>query len=221
PTGAQTEYRYNGFGERTQTFDPDVGPTPIVYDYYKDGMLKSSTSASGQSTVLTYDALHRLQYEDLFGVGGRRHRYDEAAGRQSPGVPPVGHLTSIQDMVTSVTEQFQYDSIGRVVTSSQSIGGAASDTVQFSYDALSRLKSVVYPDGKEVEQTFRPDGRTETVRGVNLPITFASNTGYTPWGALAQVHYGNGLDVTYTYEPNVTWMTGVRACFSCGLSDED
>jgi RHS repeat-associated protein len=220
PTTAQIEYRYNGFGEQTQTFDPDIGSVPVVYDYNKDGLLKTTTDASGQTTNLTYDALHRLQYEDLVGVGGRRHRYDEPGGRLAPLPRPIGHLTSVQDLVTGVTQQFQYDLIGRPIKSSQTIG-AATDTVDLGYDALSRTMWIQYPDTKMIEYYYRPDGRPDRVQGVNIPIVFANNAGYTPWGAMTQVHYGNGMDVSFQYDQAAAWMNHVKACFSCNQTGEN
>jgi RHS repeat-associated protein len=220
PTNAQIEYRYNGFGEQTQTFDPDIGSVPVVYDYNKDGLLKTTTDASGQTTNLTYDALHRLQYEDLVGVGGRRHRYDEASGRVAPLPRPIGHLTSVQDLVTGVTQQFQYDVIGRPIRSTQTIG-AVTDTVDVGYDALSRIEWIQYPDLKMIEYYYRSDGRPDKVQGTNIPIVFANNAGYTAWGAMTQVHYGNGMDVRYQYDPAAMWLNHAKACFSCDQIGED
>jgi RHS repeat-associated protein len=216
PSNRQIEHQYNGFGEKTTTIDPDSGTTG--FEYYKDGLLSKFTDAAGQDTTYAYDALHRVLHEEHTDGTRTEYHYDEQAGRPL-GARPIGHLTSVDGTPTGVRQEMTYDDIGRLIVSSERVDGQFR-SIRFDLDAMGRPERLTYPDNFVLAYTYQPDGHTGMVGSQATAGLFASDADYTAWGNVSHVTLGNGLGVTYQYNPVTAWLDGIDACFHCGQANE-
>lgn len=102
----------------------------------------------------------------------------------------VGKLTTATDAHGS--EQFWYDTRGRVETQRRTIEGISADT-DFTYDSADRLKSVTYPDGDIRDYGYNAAGQLISLVGVVLDID------YDLWGAATAIVRANGTTDSRTY----------------------
>src|SRR3972149_5806727 len=72
-------------------------------------------------------------------------------------------------------------------------GVTASFTTETSYDAMSRVKSIKYPDDETVNYTYDSAGNLWQVG------SYAAYTNYTALGQPRRVDYGNGASTDYVY----------------------
>src|SRR5262249_36155560 len=123
------------------------------YTYDNAGRLLSQTDAKGQRTTFTYDAIgRRIQKTTLAGTPQAttaNWTYDEwRSGYSNTRRGTTGNKPS-------AVSTYNYDALGRPVTSSRTIAGATY-TTQSGYDAGGRLLWTQYPDGDTVGTPANP-----------------------------------------------------------------
>jgi RHS repeat-associated protein len=185
------------------------------YDYDLAGNRTSLRKRDGQVIIYSYDTLNRVTLKDLPGNSA-----DVAYTYDSRGLQ-LGAKFAASDL--GVVNA--YDSVGRLVSSTNSTGGT-SRTLSYQYNANGARTRVTHPDGSyfsyeydgldrvtairenggDALATIAYDtlGRRQTLsRGASVAST---NYGYDPVGrltSLAQDLSGSAYDVTqsFTYTP--------------------
>ena len=112
---------------------------------------------------------------------------------------------------SSGTTSFSYDLLGRTASETKTVNGTPY-TFNRSYDALSRLKTLTYPDGETVTYTYNGLGDVETVTGEipgAAPISYVTNVDYNASGQITRLQYGNGVATDYTYNPNTLRLSSL------------
>jgi RHS repeat-associated protein len=164
----------------------------MAYDYDDSGNLLHKIDARGVVSTYTYDALDRnltiVYTNDPAGTPSITHTYDTATlgkGRlkstQTSGA--TGSLTTIQT----------YDALGRIKGSTQTLG-SKSYPLSYTYDLAGHVKTIDYPSGNKVTNTYDTGGRLQSfvgnLGGAAQERNYSTNISYTPGGALSQEQLG-------------------------------
>ncbi len=201
--GNATTYTYDGFGDVIQQTSPDSGTT--VYTYDPDGNLVQKVDATGATVNYTFDALDRLTSASYPADPSENvaYTYDQ------PGFGfSLGRLTTVTDAAGSLNRT--YDERGNILSESRGINGATLNT-SYTYDAAGRVASVSYPSGWQILNTRDAMGRitgiTAQAAGGNTPVPIVSNVGYTPFGPVNSMTFGNGVTETRSFDPDYRLLT--------------
>ena len=164
-----------------------------TYTYDPDGNVISVTTGRGTITY-SYDALNRV-ISETGGSIDNSYTYDLAT---TPGgfssQNPIGRLVEASNGVNA-SEQFSYDSMGRIVYQANCIPTDCTQTgnaVLAQYDSIGDLTSFTYPDGRVITQGF---DAAQNLTGVQL----------SSWNGQSQsLSYVTGM----TYAPHRTTYRG-------------
>jgi len=144
-------------------------------------------TAGSPTAVLTYDSLNRLVTETpdaSYGEPAINFAYT-----------PNGLLSQMID--GSGTTSYAYDSLDRITSKSTPAG-----TLNYTYDAVGNVASMSSsPSGVSVNYSYDALNRLSTVVDNNLPAGQNTTTyTYDPASNLATATYPNGLQATYAYD---------------------
>lgn len=192
-------FGYDGLGRLTQEVTPEAGTKTYAYD--NDGNVQTVTTARGTITY-NYDALDRV-ISETGGSLSNYYTYDVAnvAGFQSQF--PIGRMVEASNNVNA-SEQFSYDSMGRVVNEANCIPGSCSQTgnaVQAQYDWAGDVTSLTYPDGRVITQSYDSARHLTGVQyaswnGQSQNSPYFGSTTYEPTGQLSAATYGSGVQLS-------------------------
>jgi YD repeat-containing protein len=200
PNRNSTRYVYDGFGDPLEIRSPDTGDTVFYYDP-GGNLVRRDVRGLGDAvdvvTRWTYDALDRPIARVYPGGPAENvtYVYDQ------PGAGfGIGRLTEVTDEAGRL--QRRYDERGNVLSETRTLGGA-SLTTAYRYDKASRIASVIYPSGWTAGYSRDAMGRITAVAatppgGAAVPV--AGSIAYQPFGPLAGLAYGNGIDETRDYD---------------------
>jgi len=169
----ETTITYDNLGRKTEMVDPDMGHWSYKYDLI--GNLTEQIDAKGQVLRFDYDVLNRLRNKRDEQVMNVDYVYDDAEvsysrGRLTQAIyqqEPLGMSASGNDFPDYT--QFMYDALGREIASIKVIDDQQYP-VQRQYDALNRLKSMLYPDNSSVLfYSYNAAGQIETVSDTYIP----------------------------------------------------
>lgn len=164
------------------------------YEYDEGGNLRHKTDARGIVSDYDYDALDRntsvvtndantptiTRIYDTAPLGKGRLRSTQTSGAS-------GSLTVIDD----------YDAMGRAKGSTQTLG-SQTYTVSYTYDLASHVKTIDYPSGHRVTNTYDGAGRIYNFSGKlgdNAQRDYATGITYAPTGGLSQEQLGTATPV--------------------------
>ena len=190
--GIETAYQYNAFGDLLRLTSADTGEsTYSAYD--KAGNLLTSTDARGVTVTRRYDALNRpikVIYPDA--TENTTYTYDL-------GVNGIGRLSGITD--ASGTTSYSYDSRGNITRVVQNIDGQ-SYTQSYTYNDADRVINMIYPSGRIVSYDYDLAGQVERVNssGDDGVQTLADKVIHLPFGPVASLTLGNGIERLRTYD---------------------
>jgi len=192
---ANTSYKYNETGavrEVDQTLG--TGQIATTYAYDAQGNLTSVTDPNGNVTTYAYDDFGRMTGQTSPVTGATSYAYDLA-----------GNLLTTVDANAATTTR-SYDALSRVASAASSRSGAATETVNWTYDdpaaagyGIGRMTGVTDPTGST---TLRYDHRgllrlqQQTVGGAAYSTSFA----YDADGNRSSLTYPSGRIVSYTFD---------------------
>jgi len=192
----RTSYAYDGHDRLRRTYFPLAAQgsnASNAADYEELGYDSASNvtgfrNRSGQTTLVTYDALGRSTLLDRPGYEDDvAYRYD-LLGRMTRAELPGHPLT------------FTYDALGRQLTQSSPRGTYAS-----TFDLAGRRTRLTHPDGFFVQQSWLVTGELSQINEWN-PSTggvgyVLATFGYDLLGRRTSLTRGNGTVTTYAYDP--------------------
>jgi RHS repeat-associated protein len=192
-SGLTTTMVYNGFGEVAEKNGPATASTGNTYD--ESGNLMTISDARGTTATFSYDAADRLK-QAAYPDQSIAYTYDV-------GVNGKGHLTGASDL--SHVMVWQYDSLGRVTTKTQTVGSLAR-SVNYGFSA-DDLTSIATPSGQTVTYTYT-NHRISSV-SVN-GATLISGVTYEPFGEVRGWTWANGTTEIRVHDGdgNLTQLAG-------------
>ncbi|VAW78008.1 Rhs family protein [hydrothermal vent metagenome] len=123
------------------------------------------------------------------------YSYDDATN----GNKGIGRLTSVTE--PSGTSQYEYNALGEVTKTTQTINGQTYAT-EYLFDAAGRASGVIYPSGISMSYAYDNLGQ---ITGVNATInsqaqSIAGAISYLPFGPMKTLTFGNGSVLTNSYD---------------------
>ncbi|HNP64290.1 MAG TPA: RHS repeat-associated core domain-containing protein, partial [Woeseiaceae bacterium] len=189
--GATTGFVYDALNNLTSESSPDRGTTTYTYD--NAGNVATTTDARSVTVTYTYDALNRITSVSYpTSSENVTYTYDHAASNG------LGRLRFISDQSGTIT--YSYDEFGNIASDARLIDGVTYTTA-YEYDGANNITSITYPSGREVSYGRNGAGQitsaTSTMSSVAKNVV--SSASYEPFGPVAEMTYGNGLDFDYEY----------------------
>lgn len=68
----------------------------------------------------------------------------------------------------------------------------------WTYDAMSRVRTMTYPDGEVVSVPYNNQGMPTSLTS-SLGVSYVSSSNYTSTGQLLSMNFGSGVTTNYTY----------------------
>ena len=216
---ASTYFEYNPLGELIQTEDADGYITRYAYDMF--GRCIERVHPDAGTTRWTYDAAGNLIYKQtqkLLQEGGYAIEYRYKYNRLTDIIYPHnvdndvmykydkgGRVTERWDKCGS--EEFTYDALGNVSKAVRHIlmpteYRVYSFTMQYQYDSFGKIRSMIYPDGEEVEYRYLLGGRLYHIKGSKdgTECCYLDNQVYDDRGLLVERLLGDGIAQVYKYD---------------------
>ena len=193
PNGATTGYVVDDFGQVISEDSPDRGT--LLYTYDSAGNRVSTTDPRAITIQRQYDALNRLVFVD---TPTDPMAVDEdityVYGNCLNGVGKTCQRTD-----ATGTASFEYDSLGRLSSKTDSIFGVAY-TRHYTYDALGLVTSLQYSDGLTVHYGRDAVGRITSINATgSTSYPIINSATYTADSLLSTIGWGNGLVETRQY----------------------
>ena len=215
---------YDALNRQTEITDPMGNITSMTYD--EMGNLKTFTDANGNTTTYTYDEANRNTVIEFADATTKSVTFSPA-GRVTSKTDQNGNVINYErdDVYRIISRQYPdatqwdytYDKLGRLVTATNSYG-----TVTFAYDAAGRMTSIDqngtlityahdteartrtinYPGGKSVVETFTIRDKLSQVADatdVQTLVTYSYDELGRPKKKTFDV---NGVTTTYSYNAN-------------------
>jgi RHS repeat-associated protein len=209
----------------------DGGTATISYSYYPDGLCRSLTDAFGRVTFYEYDGRARLSRvtanqglpdEHITSYGYWPDSLLKTITKPDGTVTSYGYdrgdrLTSIvvrrgADVLTSY--EYSYDVNGNRLTQVETNGGPP-ETTTYTYDDLSRLETVTYPDDTSAAYEYDAVGnRTrETLRDASGVVVSDKTAVFDPINRLSSItdSVDPSQNATLTYDRNGNLLSKTTA----------
>ncbi len=195
-------FSYDDLGRLISEYTPETGTESYTYD--SNGNTKTVTTGRGAITY-DYDQLNRVISESG-GSLDYTYTYDVASNYGFTSQDPIGRLVEASNMVNA-SEQFSYDSMGRVIDESHCIPTDCTRTgnaVYAGYDYAGDLTSLTYPDGRVMTMGFDSARHLTSVEytswnGAGQSSDYLSSASYDPTGQMTAATYGDGVQVSATF----------------------
>jgi YD repeat-containing protein len=194
-----TTMEYDMLGRKTAMDDPDMGEWSYTYNAL--GNLVSQTDALSQTIAFEYDELNRLTEKDYPSGDDVYYQYDDAKGDATTANSWGRLRVTYVGNETTNGRLYEYDDRGRVVTDTVKIDGDVYNTL-YSYDAMDRVVTTIYPGGEVVTTTYNAQGLPETLTNAD-EYEYVEGADYNALGQPEQVWFGGaglGLTTRYSYD---------------------
>jgi len=198
--GNITTYEYDDFGRVTAQQSPATGSNTYQYDNADN--LTSSTDARNITTQYQYDQANRVTQISYPNAGK-----DISLTYTNASLPnTVSHSSGQSHSV--------YNSFNELIQQTDTLNGQ-SFSVDYDYNTNGKLSLITYPNGTQVQYQYT----NERISNVTLlqsgtSTVLASNMSYQPFGPLNQLTYGNGIQLSKTYntayQPSNITVTGIQ-----------
>jgi RHS repeat-associated protein len=210
-----TSIDYDLLGRKTRMVDPDMGEW--LYRWDLAGNLRKQRDARNVLTCFSYDGLNRLVGKSYhadqadpgnFTCQGRTsvvsYFYDEPGYGSSIGRRTRAIVYNSDNSVNN-SLAWSYDSRGRVTSETRTVAGAGSYLTGYNYDSADRVRSITYPSGEAVIQSYNARGLPTTLEG---SASYVSGATYDAPGRLTLLQFnGNVLQTSYGFYP---WNQGTN-----------
>ena len=187
---------YDGYGRLLKRITPEQGETN--YSYFDDGLPQTITDARGAKATFTHNSRHLLTnitYDTSQAPGVA------TTANVSFGYDAAGNRTSMTDALGSMS--YAYDQLSRLTSETRTFTGVGSYTLTYGgYNRAGQLTNFTNPWGAQVGYSYDKAGRLTAVTGAGYAgvSTYASDLKYRAFGGLKEMNYGNGRNLSVTYD---------------------
>jgi methionine-rich copper-binding protein CopC len=191
----ETTRSYDGHGRVSLSKTPIELVVGTSYEYFKDDTLKKVIDARGASREYTYYNRALVNTITYAWGGGTvpsqvSFTYDE-----------LGNRTTMTDGLGSQT--YNYDTLGRMLSETRHFNGVGSFTLNYQYTIGGQLKKITDPYNDSIEYSYDKAGQMISVTGSPFgspAVTqYINGIQYRAWGGVKGVAYGNGLNLSNSY----------------------
>jgi RHS repeat-associated protein len=194
---ATTSYTYNSFGEVLTMTDPLGNVTTNTYDSHGNLLSVTTPQPNGNTAA----SVTQFQYTP----NGELTQITDPNGNVTKlTYTSAGLIASITDAQNNITT-YQYDSKGDRTAIIDPLNGPNYPTT-FTYDAMSRLLSITYPDGSTAGFTYDIRGRRISATDQDGNTTQYSYDNADRLTAVAEAN-GNTTQYSYDTEDNLLSIT--------------
>lgn len=202
PRGHTLRHVYDALQRQTHVFlREDAAPEKLVertvYGEVHPEAVQRNLRGRSYALFDGAGAAANLRYDFKGNLLEARRRLARAY-REAPDWLPLGALTAAPEL----------DAAAEPLLESESF------TTTTLYDALGRLISQTTPDGSETRPRYNEANLLDRVelrlRGASTWTTVVENIDYNARGQRILIEYGNGAATTYTYDPEVFRLIGLR-----------
>ncbi|MDQ3648674.1 MAG: hypothetical protein M3458_00055 [Acidobacteriota bacterium] len=184
---------YDGHGRLSRRTTPEQGAT--TYAYNLDDTLSQTVDARGASSTYSYNGRHLvtgISYGVPAGVA--------ATPNVSFGYDSAGNRTSMTDGLGSVT--YSYNTLSRLQWEERTFTGVGTFRLSYTYNLAGQLTSMTNPWGVQVGYQYDHTGLLRGVTGAGYGgvTSYASNLQYRASGAIKALTYGNGRQLSMSYD---------------------
>jgi YD repeat-containing protein len=226
--GAQTRtFTYDLLSRLVSTTNPENGAT--TYSYDPNGNLTQKTDARGVTATMTYDKLNRITSKTYSGdtpgataianaTPSVNYFYDNystlpGGAPTISGGRPVGRLIGVTYGGGSQGAYYKYDAVGRISASYQRQDATNYQTA-YKYNLAGNVTTETRSDKRKTFFYYDQAARLTGLQTESYPYLALDNIvagiQYTPFGAVQQETYGNGLLHTLDYnirrQPMRIWL---------------
>ena len=183
-TGAVYTFGYDRLGRKVLEHDASRGQWQWRYD--PNGNLIAQRDANHNTTRTEVDALNRAVRVVTEDGKHTNYTYDD-------GDNGIGRLSGV--VTPDMSRSYSYDARGRTIVERMAMDGYEW-TTGFTFDRADRVTAMTYPDGEVVRTDYDARGFIASVAGDD---DYVVGTGYTDYGHLSRLAYGNGTELGYRY----------------------
>jgi len=207
--GRQTTYSYDTTGTLVQSVTSPIGTT--LFDYYNDGLLKTTTDALGHTTDFAYntagnltkitDAINTSTTMD-YDAAGRMTAVTDAEGNKSQfAYDGNSNILNILDPLALVfpSERHQVDFTYDDRGNQDSFKDANNNLTNFFYDGMNNLTNVVDANDATTTYGYDPNYNLSSVTDAESHTTLY---GYDANDRLKSTTDALGYDTRYGYDPS-------------------
>ena len=183
--GNATDYSYTADGKISSISD-EIG-TCNTFTYNGEGQLISVTSGDGTTVEFIYDSYGNVVTMRIIGTDGTVHTAEmlyDLSGNLTGTVDEEGNTTS-----------YVNDAKGNVISSTDTMGRVTT----YTYDSLSRVTCVNYPDG--TKESFTYDGNGNCLSATDR-LGLTRRMSYDKCNRLTKIIYPDGTAESYSYDAN-------------------
>lgn len=205
-------------GNKTRIVDPDAGQ--IDFDYDALGQARRQIWAKG-----TPDEKSMTQVYDF--LGRQISRTDTAADGSSVtntwlyDTIMLGQLSSRTN--PGFSENYSYDSVGRLQSSTTTITGLGTRSFSYGYDAFSREQTVTYPGGLQLQHHYHARGyhhaTLDITDSASPQILWVLGEYQDGRGNLTDELFGNGVHTRTGYASDSGLVTSIRSGRTLGTAE--
>jgi RHS repeat-associated protein len=199
-SGKQVKVQYDGVGQMTNTFEPDVTNNNSLtvqtsYTYTVFGAVATITQGS-QTRTFSYDGMGRLTSETTPEAGTTGYQYNSS------------NLLTQKTDARGVITTYTYDAINRLTQVSYNVGTtgvAATPTVTYTYGTSASQNNngriITMTDGSGSESyTYDILGQLTQVQKVVSGTTYTTGYSYNLAGGIMSVTYPSGKAMNRSYD---------------------
>ena len=186
--GSTSTIAYDMLGRKTSLTDPNGN---FSYQYDSQDHLTGVTGPDGNTIQYTYDTTGNLL--SRIYPNGTTHTITYGTTGNS-----IGRMVAVTDAAGTV--KFAYDARGRTIQRTRYVSANQKTYVTgYAYDSSDHVTTTTYPDGFMVNFAYDGLGRVSSViDGAGKAV--ATGFSYTASNRLASLQYGNGMVSNFSYD---------------------
>ncbi len=215
PSGKNLVVRYDKWGNKTRITDPDAGVTNYVYNGFHE--LIRQQDAKGQVVEYSYDLLGR-QSRMLRKTPSGAIEHDVET-RYDSGAYAIGQVSSVEDKKTNYRISYAYDTFARKRQETIRFDDGATYTQQWSYDSQGRLRTETDATGGGLVYNYNSHHwltsiDDKDIRSGGSARRYWQATAADALGNITQDRLGDRINRTRQYDANTGLLTRIQTTAS-------
>ena len=191
-------YFYDLVGRKIAVDHVDAGRRLAIYDARGD--MSTRIDAAGQAVTMEYDELRRTAVTRVNAAVVERFTYDAGVGNNL-----IGRLAQVEDEAGEV--RFSYTARGLLERKTRTVNmlaGPGDFSIDYTYNSMERLTSLMRPDGSTVDYTYNGRSLPNSIPGVVDQFRWNAH------GQITEAQFASGVTEFYSFDAANFYMTGAR-----------